>query len=359
MESRRLLLLLVCALLATASVSHDPEDDKDDIVAESSGPAVQLRGGGVEAEHEECDFLSGTSCPDATDEFLEEIYTKRPAVVASLLRNLNETALVASLRNESDECDEYGGRARAMCSLGNICAADGHLEDAVACFKASAELLDVGGMFNYAQALLRGKGCGKDESGATRWFREAASLICDTKRFLARHLPARVRVSEPGHDGEDVLSLTYDDDHAVIRVADSASGRVWWDAANYPARADAEDALQQLLEGLEITRGDEAGEELAQERAAPGPLEIGFKMAAIDMAAFLHESHGGMSAAIDLDDSSIGITAGDGRGARLSTKEALAALLLQVCAACSLTPVGAREPVPMGVESHIEVGGGP
>ena len=81
-------------------------------------------------------------------------------------------------------------------------------------------------------------------------------------------------------------------------------------------------------------------------------------MAAIDMAAFLHESHGGMSAAIDLDDSSIGITAGDGRGARLSTKEALAALLLQVCAACSLTLslalVGAREHVPIGVESHIE-----
>jgi len=290
----------------------------------SAAAQQQLRGGEAEDEAGVLDTpphfaLRPSASQDDTEEFLDEIYTQRPAVVATLLHDFDEEKLIKSI-----EDPENAFAATTLCQLGNLYASEGFEEDAAQCFQVSAEGFDMGGMYNYANALLRGRGCEKNEAAATVWFREAAGMICDSSSFLRRHLPNSCYVSEPGVEGRDQMQLEYDESHELLKISD-ASGVVVWDAAH-----DSQEELESLFKGLDLETEDlpDAG---VMSMAVPTPLKSGYKQAVIDMNGLLKGSED-MSADIDFEKGTVSVKAfdADGDARSLSSEETLGAILLQV-----------------------------
>jgi len=268
-------LVVVCTLLAAGSVrAHDPDPEPDPPRAQQlSGDAPALAADGLEGVDGGPAHLalrSGASV-DATDEFLDEIYVERPGMLQALANELDEAELIAAIEDPSNECS-----GTALCQLGNLYAAEGCEADAFKCFKASAESFDLGGMYNYAHALLRGRGCDKNEASATAWFREAAAIICDTKTFLKRHFPQRFLVSEPGSNSKEELCMTFDDEsHQPTRVVSAASGSILWDHVT-----DSDEKLHTMFEGLEVEPVD-TEEDAVERLPPPAPARSGFQQAAI------------------------------------------------------------------------------
>lgn len=319
-------LVVVCTLLAAGSVrAHDPDPEPDPPRAQQlSGDAPALAADGLEGVDGGPAHLalrSGASV-DATDEFLDEIYVERPGMLQALANELDEAELIAAIEDPSNECS-----GTALCQLGNLYAAEGCEADAFKCFKASAESFDLGGMYNYAHALLRGRGCDKNEASATAWFREAAAIICDTKTFLKRHFPQRFLVSEPGSNSKEELCMTFDDEsHQPTRVVSAASGSILWDHVT-----DSDEKLHTMFEGLEVEPVD-TEEDAVERLPPPAPARSGFQQAAIDMSALVDSAGLGraLSADADFETGRVAVRSSDGGSATLDTKETLAALLLQV-----------------------------
>jgi len=309
-------LVFVCALLGTRTAAEQQlrEEGEDDAGAFDTHPHFALR---------------PSASADATEEFFNEIYTQRPSVLEALLDGLDEQELIASI-----EDPENIHAATSLCQLGNLYASEGLEEEAVKCFQASAESLDMGGMYNYANALLRGRGCEKDETAAIAWFREAAAMICDSSTFLRRHIPDRLYVSESGVEGKDQINLKYDNEsHELIKVSDS-SGRVLWDGAR-----DSEEMLGHLFKGLDVEEHHLPGAEV-EALPVPAPVRCGYKEAVIEMSGILQpKMFGGrmqcltsedMSAQIDFEQGIVRVKNEDGSARDLSNEETLAAILLQV-----------------------------
>ena len=270
--ARWALVLMIYATLAMGSArAHDPDPEPDP----QSVPQIrsQAPAAGDDLDDGSSVYLAlrpGASA-DATEEFLEEIYVERPAVLQALANDLDEDDLIAQIQDPSNVRS-----ATALCQLGNLYAAEGYEEDAFKCFQASAESLDLGGMYNYAHALFRGRGCEKNEPAATAWFREAAAMLCDSKTFVKRHFPQRFLVSEPGSDSKEELCVSFDDDcNRPTRVVATASGSVVWDHTT-----DSEEQFEQFFQGLKVVPADTENDAV-ELLPTPPPARSGYREAVI------------------------------------------------------------------------------
>jgi len=305
--------LVVCALLVANCVAGQLREG-----VEGHDSAVDSNGDGDAAYF----TLRASHNSDATEEFLDEIYPNRPSILQALASDLSEEELIASIQDPSNF-----GAATQVCQLGNLCAAQGNDEDAMKCYQYAAESFDIGGMYNYASSLLRGRGCSKDVVSATAWFREAAAMVCDGKNFVKRHLPSRLFVSEtPGEEKEELL-IQYDSSRErVMRVEDAKSGRVVWDNAD---GSQPQEGLEEVFRGLHLEL-DDLDKASVSQLPAPAPIWAGYREAVIDVGAMLDKAREPMSVDIDFERGLVHARNADGSPRQLSTKETLAALLLQV-----------------------------
>ena len=305
--------LVLCLLYAASSAAgqHAGEDAHAPGDNSVHGPVdLSLRSG------------APTDAIDTTEEFLDEIYPHRAAVIEELLGVANEEELIARIQDP-----ENAYAATDLCQLGNLCAAQGDEDDALKCYQAAAERFDMGGMYNYARALLRGQGCDKDEAAATAWFREAATMVCDSEGFVKRHLPCRLLISEPGAEDEEELVIEYDDKREFIKHIESAkSGQVLWHDAD---GSQPPELLQDLFKGLQVEWPEGEGmSSVLPQLPPPAPLWAGFKEAVIDVGKMLSDSVGPMAANIDFEEGTVEVRNGDGTLRQLTEKETLASLLL-------------------------------
>jgi TPR repeat protein len=253
---------------------------------------------------------------------MDEIYPLRGAVIDALVGETDEEALIASMQDP-----ENGNAAAALCQLGNLCATQGHEDDALKCYQAAAERFDMGGMYNYANALLRGRGCDKNEAAATAWFREAATMVCDSTGFIQRHLPRRILVSEPGEEETEELLIEYDDKREFVKHIESAkSGQVLW---HDPDGSQPAELLEDLFKDLDVEWKDEDSKSsVLPDFAPPSPLWAGFKEAVIDVGKMVSDSLEPMTANMDFEEGTVEVRNGDGSQRQLTAKETLAAMLL-------------------------------
>jgi TPR repeat protein len=302
--------LVLCLLLAAGSVAGQQvgEDVADVDSAKVHGPLdLSLRAGAT---------------TDATEELMDEIYPLRGAVIDALVGGIDEEALIASIQDPENE-----NAAAALCQLGNLCATQGHEDDALKCYQAAAERFDMGGMYNYANALLRGRGCDKNEAAATAWFREVATMVCDSTGFIQRHLPRRILVSEPGEEETEELLIEYDDKREFVKHIESAkSGQVLW---HDPDGSQPAELLEDLFKNLDVQWKDEDSKgSVLPNFAPPSPLWAGFKEAVIDVGKMVSDSLEPMAANMDFEEGTVEVRNGDGSQRQLTAKETLAAMLL-------------------------------
>ena len=302
--------LVLCLLLAAGSVAGQQvgEDVADVDPANVHGPVdLSLRAGAT---------------TDATEELLDEIYPLRGAMINALVGGIDEETLIASIQDPENE-----NVAAALCQLGNLCAAQGNEDDALKCYQAAAERFDMGGMYNYANALLRGRGCDKNEAAATGWFREAATMVCDSTGFIQRHLPRRILVSEPGEEETEELLIEYDNKREFVKHIESAkSGQVLW---HDPDGSQPAELLEDLFKDLDVEWNDEDSKSsVLPDFGPPSPLWAGFKQAVIDVGKMVSDSLEPMAANIDFEEGTVEVRNGNGSQRQLTAKETLAAMLL-------------------------------
>jgi TPR repeat protein len=214
-----------------------------------------------------------------------------------------------------------------LCQLGNLYDSQGDDNRALKCYQVAAEAFDMGGMYNYANALLLGKGCERNEKCGTAWLREAAAMVCDSDTFVKRHLPTRFYVREDGAEHKDELTIHHDDNGDATRVESSMSGSVLWDAAT-----DSEEELQNLFRGLKLEVADsEVLNTSISSLPPPVPARASYRDAAIDVSAMLGNSD--LSVIADFATGVVDVNAlknFDGSPRVLTSDELLAVALLSV-----------------------------